>query len=117
MSTEALFEQVELCVNEIDKVCDPEALRSMQEHTTMFHMDLHDPADYNTLLGKLNSLEEQKGICMNRLYYLSIPPTAYLAVIHLLGEQGLNSSCQHGQAMTRLLVGKPFGLTFAPQKH
>ncbi len=109
ISTEALFEQVELCVNEVDKICNPEALRSMREHTTMFHMDLNDPSAYDALLGRLNEMEEQKGICLNRLYYLSIPPTAYLPVVRLLGKRGLNSSCQHDKAVTRLLVEKPFG--------
>jgi glucose-6-phosphate 1-dehydrogenase len=108
-TTEDLFKKVELCVNEIDKVCDPDALRAMHERTTMFQMDLDDPEGYGVLLRKLNALEEEKGLCLNRLYYLSIPPQAYLPVIRLLGEQGLNASCQHGRAATRLLVEKPFG--------
>jgi glucose-6-phosphate 1-dehydrogenase len=108
-SSEELFEKVELCVNEVDKVCDPVALKAMHERTTMFQMDLDDPAAYDELLAKLNSLEEAKGICLNRLYYLSIPPQAYAPVISLMGERGLNTSCQHGRAATRLLVEKPFG--------
>jgi len=109
VSIEALFEKVELCVNEIDNVCDPDALQAMHERTSMFQMDLDDPAGYKALLDKLNKLEEQKGMCMNRLYYLSIPPQAYLPVIRLMGKQGLNASCQHNQAVSRLLVEKPFG--------
>ncbi len=109
MSAKELFEQVELCVNEIDKICDPEVLQFMRERTTMFRMDLNDPADYDALHSKLNDMEGQKGVCLNRLYYLSIPPAAYLDVIRLLGERGLNTSCQHGRAVTRLLVEKPFG--------
>ncbi|HZL08103.1 MAG TPA: glucose-6-phosphate dehydrogenase [Candidatus Dormibacteraeota bacterium] len=108
-TAEQLFEKVELCVNEIDKVCDPDALKAMHDKTTMFQMDLDDPAGYDRLLAKLNAMEEQKGLCMNRLYYLSIPPQAYLQVIRLMGQQGLNTSCQHGKAVTRLLVEKPFG--------
>lgn len=108
-STQELFEKVELCVNEADNICDPVALKAMRERTTMFQMDLDDPAGYQALLAKLNAVEDQKGMCMNRLYYLSIPPQAYLPVIRLLGEQGLNASCQHGKAVTRLLVEKPFG--------
>jgi glucose-6-phosphate 1-dehydrogenase len=46
---------------------------------------------------------------MNRLFYLSIPPQVYRPVIQRMGEQGLNGSCQHGQAVSRLLVEKPFG--------
>ncbi len=109
VSADDLFEKVELCVNETDQVCDPDALKAMHERTSIFQMDLDDPAAYDALRAKLNGLEEQKGICMNRLYYLSIPPQAYSPVIRLLGERGLNASCQHGRAVSRLLVEKPFG--------
>ncbi len=108
-TTDQLFEKVELCVNETDKVCDPDALKAMRERTRMFQMDLDDANSYDKLLQAMNDMEEQKGICMNRLYYLSIPPPAYAPVIQLLGERGLNKSCQHDQAVTRLLVEKPFG--------
>lgn len=110
VTTDQLFEKVELCVNEVDKVCDPQALDAMHRRTEMFQMDLDDPAGYKALLERLNAIEDEAGLCMNRLYYLSIPPSAYQPVIRLLGEKGLNTSCQHGHAATRLLVEKPFGL-------
>ena len=108
-TSQELFERVELCVNEIDKICDPAALKAMHDHTTMFQMDLNDPSSYSALAEKLNSVEQANGICMNRLYYLSIPPSAYKPVVKLMGEARLNESCQHNQAATRLLVEKPFG--------
>jgi glucose-6-phosphate 1-dehydrogenase len=104
-----LFEKVELCVNEVDKICDPGVVKAMRERTKMFQMDLDDPAAYDALLAKLNSIEETKGVCMDRVYYLSIPPGAYRPVVQLMGEHGLNASCQHGEAATRLMVEKPFG--------
>ncbi|HUY85166.1 MAG TPA: glucose-6-phosphate dehydrogenase [Candidatus Dormibacteraeota bacterium] len=116
MTAGELFEKVELCVNEVDKICDPTALKAMHDHTSMFRMDLDDPANYDALLNELNAIEEQKGLCMNRLYYLSIPPQAYTPVVHLLGERGLNASCQHGSAKTRLLVEKPFGFDLESAK-
>jgi glucose-6-phosphate 1-dehydrogenase len=86
-----------------------ETLDKMGKHMSMFKMDLDDPDAYDGLLERLNEIEEERGVCMNRLYYLSIPPKAYVPVVHLLGERGLNDSCQHGRAATRLLVEKPFG--------
>jgi len=109
MTAEQLFEQVELCVNEIDKVCDPDALKAMHDHSRMIQMDLNDSAAYGTLLQTLNAIEEEKGMCLNRLYYLSIPPQVYRPVIQHMGEQGLNGSCQHDTAVSRLLIEKPFG--------
>ncbi len=104
-----LFAQVDVCVHEVDKVCDPVILRAMQQATRMIQMDLNDPAAYANLLETLNAVEAEKGKCMNRLYYLSIPPQFYLPVIRHMGEAGLNRSCQHDDAATRLLVEKPFG--------
>jgi glucose-6-phosphate 1-dehydrogenase len=109
MSAEDLFGQVELCINEVDNTCDPEALRAMQERTELMRFDPNEAADYPKLLERLNGIEDKVGMCMNRLYYLSIPPKVFNDVVHNLGEAGLNTSCQHGNAQTRLLVEKPFG--------
>lgn len=72
-------------------------------------MDVTSSDDYRQLHDKLNSLEDEVGMCMNRLFYLSIPPQVYGPIVRLLGENGLNKSCPHGRAETRLLVEKPFG--------
>ncbi len=65
--------------------------------------------DYDQLHQTLDHIEEQQGMCMNRLYYLSIPPQVYEPVIENLGAHGLNTGCQHHTAVSRLLVEKPFG--------
>lgn len=109
LTTEQLFQEVELCVNETEKVCDPDALKAMHEHSRMVQMDLNDGEAYAKLLQTLNQIEEEKGVCMNRLFYLSIPPQVYSPVIQHMGNQGLNTGCQHGQGVSRLLVEKPFG--------
>ncbi len=109
ITAEQLFDQVDLCVNDVDKVCDPKALRAMHERTRMIQMDLNDDQAYSALLKTLNDIEDHEGICMNRLYYLSIPPQVYRPVIRHMGTAGLNASCQHDRAVTRLLIEKPFG--------
>lgn len=109
MTAHQLLEEVSLGDDEDSAVPDPEALQKMRACTTMFQMDLTSTNDYASLHEKLDAMETETGMCMNRLYYLSIPPQVYMPVIHLLGEQNLNTSCQHGKAMTRLLVEKPFG--------
>ena len=109
LTAKELFDSVTLCGKDSSNVCDPEALKTMRDHTTMFQMNLTSAVDYASLHQKLDSIEASNGVCMNRLYYLSIPPQVYMPVIRLLGEQGLNTSCSHGRAMTRLLVEKPFG--------
>lgn len=109
ITAEQLLTQVDLCVHDTDKICDPVILEALHQRTRMIQMDLGDPAAYTGLLKMLNAIEEQKGVCLNRLYYLSIPPQFYLPVVRLMGEAGLNGSCEHGRAETRLMVEKPFG--------
>lgn len=112
-SVDSLFNEVELCVDEIDNVCDPKTLQHMRDHTRMHQLEMAEGEAYDDLLKLLNDIEAGIGMCMNRLYYLSIPPEAYDGVVRQLGEHGLNASCLHGKAMTRLLVEKPFGRNLA----
>lgn len=113
VTAEELLDKVELCVNEIDKVCDPAALARVRQQLRMHQMNLTDGADYHKLHDLLDHLETEHGVCMNRLYYLSIPPQTYGPIVKHLGKSGLNTSCMHGRAMTRLLVEKPFGYDLA----
>ena len=92
-----------------DEQLDPAVIQKMRQQCRTFQLDMDDPQAYNGLREKLDAIEEEQGLCMNRLYYLAIPPAAYLKTIGALGSAGLNQSCQHGEAMTRLLVEKPFG--------
>lgn len=108
-TAEELFDQVELCVNEVDKVCDSQVLQAMREHTSMLQMDLEDQASYIQLNSRLEQVESEAGMCMNPLYYLAVPPGAYTAIIDSLGAADLNKSCHHGKAVSRLMIEKPFG--------
>jgi glucose-6-phosphate 1-dehydrogenase len=103
------LKDIKLCVLEADQVCDEAALEAMQQKLQLLQLDPIQPDHYDALLSNLNKLEEEQGVCMNRLYYLAIPPQVYGSVVRHLGEHKLNQSCQHGRAATRLLVEKPFG--------
>lgn len=104
-----IYNEVKLCVNEADGVCDPAALEKIRSHSRMIQMDPSNSDDYAKLLEIMNGVEDDLGVCLNRLYYLSIPPQVYGPLIRHMEEAGLNGSCQHGTAESRLLVEKPFG--------
>ncbi len=108
-----LLAEVELCVNEIDQVCDPEGIRKINTALRMHQMDLTNDAAYQDLRKLLDGIESEQGVCMNRLYYLSIPPQIFGPIVRGLGKNELNTSCQHNRAATRLLVEKPFGYDLA----
>jgi glucose-6-phosphate 1-dehydrogenase len=104
-----LLNQVELCVLEADNVCDETVLEKFRYKLRMIRFDPVKDDDYDTLLQTLNDIEDKHDMCMNRLYYLSIPPQVYEPVIRNFGTHHLNEGCQHKKAVSRLLVEKPFG--------
>lgn len=109
LSTDDLMKEVELCVLEEEKVCDPEALKKFKDVFEIIQFDPVQPDHFADLKKRLEDIEDKEGVCLNRLYYLSIPPQVYAPVIKNLGNNGLTKSCAHGNAKIRLLVEKPFG--------
>jgi len=109
LDVEDLLGKLQETVTKLEGEANQTVLERMRRHLHGFTLDMANPAGYAALREQLNTIEDAQGTCMNRLYYLSIPPEAYSTVIASMGGSGLNDSCQHGTAMTRLLVEKPFG--------
>ncbi len=63
------------------------------------------PEDFQALAARIHTLEQEHGLPGNRVFYLALPPTAFLATINGLGQAGLNQTT----GWTRLVVEKPFG--------
>lgn len=109
ISADELLGEIDRNITETFRYCDPIALGKVRAALRMHKMSQTDPAEYRDLYTLLNGIEDEYGMCMNRLYYLSIPPQMFEPIVRNLGEQGLNKSCHHDNAETRLLVEKPFG--------
>ncbi len=109
VSREDFFANIELCINEVDGVCDMKAVQILKSKFHLRQMDVVSGEAYDELLKDLNVIEDRYGMCMNRLYYLSVPPNVSEPIITFLGMHGLNKSCKHNEADTRLLTEKPFG--------
>lgn len=116
VSVDELLETVEVCVLEETKTCDPAVLVRMKAAMRMVRLSPDTDEDFERLKHLLDELENESGQCMNRLYYLSVPPAAFTLITQQLGAHGLNASCQHGTAASRLLVEKPFGYDYASAK-
>jgi glucose-6-phosphate 1-dehydrogenase len=109
LDVDALLQSVEEAITNQEGECNQTVMERIQRHLHPFMLDMDSPEGYAGLLEKLNTIEAEQSVCMDRLYYLSIPPEAYGDVIGRMAEAGLNQSCQHDKASTRLLVEKPFG--------
>jgi glucose-6-phosphate 1-dehydrogenase len=106
---EEILDTVNLCVMEKDNICDPEVISRLRSWVSMFKLDPLSDDDYEHLKRHLNDLEQAAKQCMDRLFYLSIPPQVYSPIIQKMGQHGLNASCDHNQAKVRLMIEKPFG--------
>lgn len=109
LSKDQLLKNVELCVLETDKVCDPVVLSKFNKIFEIIKLDPVNEKDYIQLKNYFEILENKENVCFNRLFYLSIPPQIYSPVIRILGESGLSKKCHHGFGKSRILVEKPFG--------
>lgn len=108
MQLDDLLSSIELCVSEVDGICDPAAVQKLKKRLSLRHMDVHDDVAYQELKSHLDTLEERHNVKMNRLFYLSVPPAAAGLIIEKLGENGLNANTEE-KSSVRLLAEKPFG--------
>lgn len=92
-----------------DETVDPQVMDRIKAHLRMVQLNPTEDHDYDILHEQLDALEDEAGVCLHRLYYLSIPPQVYGGIVQRLGQHGLNTGCQHGTGQSRLLVEKPFG--------
>ncbi len=49
-----------------------------------------DPASYDDLSGRIESLDKENSIPANRLFYLAVPPNLYNNISNMLGSSGLS---------------------------
>lgn len=102
LTLEELLETVELCVLEKDNVCDPVGLERVRAAIETLQLNPDEPEDFRKLQKTLDSLDDG-GNKRTRLFYMSIPASAYPPIIRNLAAAGLNE--EHN----RLLLEKPFG--------
>lgn len=101
LTPEELLSTVELCVLEKDNVCDPVGLKRVQAAIQTHQLNPETPEDYRKLQQLLDGFDA--GGKRNRLFYMSIPASAYPPIITNLAAAGLNED------RNRLLLEKPFG--------
>ena len=72
-----------------------------------------DAAAYEQLKTLLDRLDQERGTCGNRLFYLATPPSFFPVIIRHLGAVGLARPAQPEKSWTRIIIEKPFGRDLA----
>jgi len=65
--------------------------------------DFADDAGEDRLVERVQQIDEENGLCGNRVYYLAVPPVAYPTIVEALGSRRTHTG------WARLIVEKPFG--------
>ncbi len=71
--------------------------------------NLDDPAGYTGLRERLESLDRERGLGGNRLFYLATPPENFTEIVENIGKAQLAQPEAPGAPWTRIIVEKPFG--------
>ena len=79
------------------------------ERFTYSRGTFEDPDGYRALADHLGSIDDEWGVCANKLFYLAVPPEHYRTIFERLAESGLTEPCNDMSGWTRVLVEKPFG--------
>lgn len=66
-------------------------------------------SDYRKLNKFLTTMDEEWGVCTNKIFYLAVPPKFYESIFKNLAASGLTKPCSAKEGWTRILVEKPFG--------
>ena len=66
-------------------------------------------APTTTWPGLSAAIQEEWGVCSNKVFYLAVPPSDYELIFRQLSASGLTIECSDATGWTRVLVEKPFG--------
>jgi glucose-6-phosphate 1-dehydrogenase len=79
--------------------------------TVVYHKITFDAfADYVALGDALKKIDDEHGVCSNKLFYLSVPPQFYDEIFTNIHKARLTELCDSSAGgWTRVVVEKPFG--------
>lgn len=100
---------VESIVKEKSLQYDAETITSFAKLFRYRQGHFDDEASYHKLAELLLNIDNTVGQCMNKLFYLAVPPTEYKIIFQNLVHSELTIPCSETVGWTRVLVEKPFG--------
>ena len=87
---------------------DPEEWERFGPLLEYFEGAFDDPAAYARLAERLATLDRERGLLGNRLFYLAVPPSEIATILHRLKGAGLVYPLDDGP-WSRAIIEKPFG--------
>jgi glucose-6-phosphate 1-dehydrogenase len=78
-------------------------------HFEYQHGNFDDFNSYRDTYARTTRIQDEWGVCANKLFYLAVPPEHYETIFRNLADSGLTLECSDDSGWTRVLVEKPFG--------
>jgi glucose-6-phosphate 1-dehydrogenase len=72
-----------------------------------------DKQAFEKLAQNIKKIEDDWGVCANKLFYLAVPPSSYEQIFKNLASVKLNLPCGDELGWSRILIEKPFGSDLA----
>lgn len=86
---------------------DPAEAQAFCADTLYYHaIGQGRPEDYHGLAERLDVIARERGVELNRVFYLALPPAAFGSTVEGLGKAEL---LKQDRGWTRLVIEKPFG--------
>jgi len=86
-----------------------EKLNEFSDFACYLSGKFEDKETYKKLAQHLLEVDEELGVCSNKLFYLAVPPQNYKTILKNLESSGLTIPCSKEEGWTRVLIEKPFG--------
>lgn len=92
---------------------DPETVDHFLSLCTYVKGDFSDDEMYAQVAQSIKTIDEEFGVCTNKLFYLAVPPDYYETILRKTAAAGLADLCGGIDGWTRILIEKPFGKDLA----
>ncbi len=92
---------------------DPEVWARVAARTSYVAGGYDEPAAYQRLAAQLAELERELGRDLQRIFYVSTPPSVFAAIIEQLGACGLAAIHRDTPLHSKVIIEKPFGKDLA----
>ena len=92
---------------------DPEVWARVAARTSYVAGGYDEPAAYQRLAAQLAELERELGRDLQRIFYVSTPPSVFAPIIEQLGACGLAAVHRDTPLHSKVIIEKPFGKDLA----
>lgn len=79
------------------------------ERTEYVRGDFSSLESFKNLKARVTEIDNERGVCGNKMIYLSVPPSLYETLFENISKSGLSKPCGGENDWARILVEKPFG--------